>query len=91
MLYYEAVKVEPPQKKIKEFNEALKGEGFAGALDDKELGYFDNLCKVLSQPQYFHSSEVEERQIAVINKILEFPLDKVFPGLDLFRIFLLHN
>ena len=91
MLHYEAVKIEPPQKKIKEFNEALKGEGFAGVIDDKEMGYFDNMCKVLAQPAYFHSSELEERQVDVINKMLEFPIDKVFPALDIFRIFLLHN
>ena len=91
MLYYEAVKIDGPQKKIHEFNTALKEQGFAGVLDDKELQYFDAACKVLSAPQYFHSSEIEERQIAVINKVLEFPMDKVFPGLDLFRIFLCHN
>ena len=91
MLYYEAVKIDGPQKKILEFNTALTEEGFTGVLVDKELTYFDGLCKVLSKPEFFHSSEVEERQLATLNKVLEFPLDKAFPGIDLFRIFLLHN
>jgi len=39
----------------------LKEQGFAGVLDEKELQYFDAACKVLSAPQFFHSSEIEER------------------------------
>lgn len=90
-LYFDAVKIDPPKNKILEFNAALQAQGFAGVLDEKDLAYFESLCKVLSQPQFFHSSEIDERWIAVLNKTLEFPLDKVFPALDLFRIFLCHN
>ena len=90
-LYFEVVKVDPPKNKILEFNTALQGQGYAGSLDEKDLEYFEKLCKVLSQPQYFHSSEIDERWIEVLKKTLEFPMDKVFPCLDLFRIFLCHN
>jgi len=39
-LYFDACKIEGPQKKILEFSAALKGEGFAGAMDDKDEVYF---------------------------------------------------
>ena len=90
MLLFEAVKVEPAQKKILEFNEALQGN-FSGTLTEKELLYFDSLCKVLSKPELFHSSEIDSAPQAVLTKLLEFPIDKLFPVLDIFRIFLCHN
>jgi len=37
MMYYDAVKLDGCQKKIIEFNTALAGEGFSGALNEKEL------------------------------------------------------
>jgi len=51
-LYYEGGKMDAPQKKILEFNTEL------GSLTDKDLIYFESLIKVLSAPQFFHSSEV---------------------------------
>ena len=47
-LYFEVVKIDPPKNKILEFNAALQGQGFAGVLDEKDLSYFEMLCKVLS-------------------------------------------
>lgn len=83
-IFFDLVKVEPPQKKILEFNAEIN------KLNEKDLTYFELCCKVLSQPQYYHSSDVGPFQIEVIKKLLEFPLDKQFPCLDLYRIFLLH-
>jgi phospholipase A-2-activating protein len=84
-IFYDAVKIEAPRKKILEFNEELK------VLDEKDLIYYDQACKVLGQPQYFHSSDVGPAQIHVIKKLLsEFPSDKLFPVFDLYRIFLMH-
>jgi hypothetical protein len=83
-IFFDQVKIEPPQKKILEFNAELN------KLFDKDLIYFESCCKVLSQPQYYHSSSVGPASIEVIKKCLEFPADKLFPALDLYRIFLLH-
>ena len=83
-IFFDQVKIEPPQKKILEFNAELN------KLVDKDLIYFESCCKVLSQPQYYHSSSVGPASIEVIKKCLEFPADKLFPALDLYRIFLLH-
>ena len=47
-LYFDAVKIDPPKNKMLEFNAALQAQGFAGALDEKDLAYFEALCKVLS-------------------------------------------
>jgi len=40
-IFYDAVKIEAPRKKILEFNEELK------VLDEKDLIYYDQACKVL--------------------------------------------
>ena len=50
ILYFDAIKIEGPQKKIIEFNTALKGEGFAGVMDEKDEVYFQKLCEILSKP-----------------------------------------
>ena len=83
-ILYDQIKLDGPKKKILEFNESLK------ALADNDLIYFESLIRVLSQPQNFHRSEVSPQQVAVIKKLMEFPVDKVFPCVDLFRIYMLH-
>lgn len=83
-VYFDQVKIEPPQKKILEFNNELN------RLVDKDLVHFESCCKTLSQPQYYHSSSVGPASVDVIKRLLEFPNEKLFPCLDLYRIFLLH-
>lgn len=83
-IFFDQVKVDMPQKKILEFNSEL------GRLVDKDFTYFETLCKTLSQPQYFHSSQILPASVEILKRLLEFPADKLFPCLDLYRIFLLH-
>jgi hypothetical protein len=51
-LYYEAVKVDGPKKKILEFNQELQ------VLQEKDLIYFESLIKVLGATQQYHQTEV---------------------------------
>ena len=60
ILYFDAIKIEGPQKKILEFNAALKEEGFAGIMDEKDEVQFGRLCEILGKPQFYHSSEVND-------------------------------
>ena len=84
MLYYDTVKVAGPQKKIVEFNEA------GGFMDQKELKIFDKLCLVLADKDKYFNTKIEYDHLDLMNKLLEVPVDKLFPCLDLYRIFLLH-
>lgn len=83
-IYYDQVKLDGCRKKILEFNAELN------VLEGQELIYFETLIKVLSNPQNYHNSEVSPQQLKVIDKLLTYPLDKVFPVLDLYRCYLLH-
>ena len=83
-IYYDTAKTEGPKKKILEFNAELN------TLTDKDNIYFESLCKVLGAPERFHSSEVSPQQLECLKKLMEWPLDKVFPAIDLYRIYLCH-
>lgn len=67
-----------------EFNAELN------ALEGQDLIYFESMINVLSNVQNYHRSEVTPQQVKVIDKLLQFPLDKVFPCVDLYRAYLMH-
>ena len=68
LVFFDAVKVDGPKKKILEFNAEL------GALEGQELIYFETLCNVLAATQNYHRSEVSPQQVKVLDKLLQFPL-----------------
>lgn len=83
-LFYDAVKVDGPKKKILEFNETDK------FLDANELRHFESLCEVLSNKDNFFKTKISDYHSQVLTKLISLPVDKVFPCLDLYRIFLCH-
>lgn len=83
-LFYDAVKIDGPKKKILEFNDTDK------FMDDKELKYFEQLCNNLSNKDNFWQTKIDREQSNLLTKLISLPNDKVFPCLDLYRIFLTH-
>ena len=83
-LFYDTVKIDGPKKKILEFNEADK------FMDEKEVKHFNSLCEVLVNKDMFYKTKIDEYHSALLSKLLTLPVAKVFPCLDLYRIFLLH-
>lgn len=83
-LYYEAVKIDGPKNKILEFN------GQDAFMDEKELKHFETLCQVLSDKNKYYNTKINEYHEALLSKLIQLPSAKVFPCLDLYRIFLLH-
>jgi hypothetical protein len=53
-LYYDAVKIDGPKKKILEFNETDK------FMDEKDLKVFNTLCDVLSDKAKFYNTEISD-------------------------------
>ena len=84
MLHYDAIKIEGPQKKLIEFAQA------DGLLEDKEIKAVERFCALLAdKPNYWkHKLSVGEAEL--LDKLMTFPLDKLFPSLDIYRIFLMH-
>lgn len=70
------------KKKILEFNQEL------GLIT--EMVHFDGLVEVLGSPQTYHSSDIGVKQLEALRLALSFPNDKVFPCIDLYRMFLTH-
>jgi hypothetical protein len=56
LLYYEAVKVDGPKKKILEFNETDK------FMDDKDIKIFEGLCENLSVKEKFFQTKITDYQ-----------------------------
>ena len=85
LLNYDAVKIEGPKKKILEFNQELN------VMDEKELKQFENLCACLESKEKFFKTKIDEYGFKLLDKLISsYPIDKIFPCLDLYRIFLLH-
>lgn len=83
-LFYDAVKVDGPKKKILEFNAA---DSF---MDEKELKHFEALCLALQDKNNYFKTSVGKDQLALLDKLIGLPSAKVFACLDLYRIFLGH-
>ena len=84
-LYYDAVKLDGPKKKILEF--VAEGK----FLEEKELIHFEYLCNNLADKAKHVTSKMDMTQAGIMDRLLEFPVDKIFPCLDFYRIFLLHS
>lgn len=81
---YDAIKIDNPKKKIIEIAAA------DDLLDDKDVKKFEKLCASLADKANFWQTKIERDDAELMDKLLTFPLDKIFPCLDLYRIFLLH-
>lgn len=83
-IYYDQVKLDGLKKKVLEFNAELN------VLDSQDLIYFESMVKVLAAVQNYPRTEISPQQLKVIDKLLALPIDKAFPAMDLYRIYLLH-
>ncbi|KAF0972678.1 hypothetical protein FDP41_008927 [Naegleria fowleri] len=76
-------------RKLNEFNDAIKNsENSSLALTKEEAGSLSQLCSTLKAGQ---GEKVTTSHIVVVEKILQWPIDKIFPGVDLFRLLILTN
>jgi phospholipase A-2-activating protein len=83
-LFFDAVNVDNPKKKFVEFNQELN------ILNAHEMELFDSFLELIKNKAFYHSSKVSKQGFEMLKKILKFPSDKVFPVLDIYRMFLLH-
>lgn len=59
-------------------------------MDIKELKTFERLCASLSDKNNFWNTKLDVAENELLNKLLALPIQKVFPCLDIYRIFLIH-
>jgi hypothetical protein len=57
-LYYDAVKIDGPKKKILEFNETDK------FMDDKDLKVFNGLCEVLGNKDKYFTTDIRKSYLS---------------------------
>jgi len=73
--------------KIKEFNTSLQ----SNTRTTEELECIQSLTVTLVATSRYHATSVKKEELQVIQKILkDWPVDKVFPALDLARLVVLH-
>lgn len=84
MLFFDAVNVDAPKKKIIEFNNEMQ------ILNNNDLELLDSLLELIKNKQFYHSSKVSKQGFDLIKKMFKFPSDKAFPCLDVYRMFLMH-
>ena len=84
LLFFDQVSIEGPRKKLLEFNDELK------IYNEHELKILESVLETLKNKSFYHSSRFLKQELEVIKKLLRFPSEKAFPGLDLYRMFLMH-
>jgi len=61
------------------------------ALDTADFERVLNIVQTLSATSRYHVSTIDEKEIKALNKLLkQWPNDKVFPGIDILRVMLVH-
>lgn len=48
------------------------------------------MIELIKNKPFYHSSKVSKQGYELVRKLLKFPADKVFPSLDIYRMFLMH-
>ena len=81
-MYFETGNMEGAKKKILEFNNELQLI--------TEMVYFDGLVTTLGDTKNYHSSDIGPKQMEQLRLCLSFPKEKIFPCIDLYRMFLTH-
>ena len=77
-------------KKLFEFNDALKESPLW--LKETEQARLQRIIAILKNVGEYHMYDISDLEIEVITtKLLKWPIDKLLPVLDLFRLFLLHH
>lgn len=84
LLFFDAINIENPKKKLLEFNSELN------VLSDNELTILDSLLELIKNKAFYHSTKVSKQGYELVKKLLKFPVDKAFPALDIYRMFLMH-
>ena len=59
-------------------------------LNDRELLSLDRIVTLLSTPNTYQTTEMYTGEFDLIKKCILWPRDKIFPVLDLLRVFVLH-
>ncbi len=89
IIIYETGNFDGLTKKLFEFNEEMKETPLS--LKETEQARLHRILAILKDVGNYHTYEISELEIEVITtKLLKWPLDKLLPVLDLFRLFLLH-
>ena len=85
--FFEQLNLDKIAAKIKEFSETVSEEL---KMNDREILSLDRLVTLLSTPNTYHTTEVYTGEFDLVKKLMTWPKDKIFPILDLFRVFILH-
>ena len=83
-LFFDAINVDNPKKKFLEFNSEIN------VLNANELELLNSFLELVKNKAFYHSSKVSKQGFEMLKKILKMPSDKVFPVLDIYRMFLMH-
>ena len=87
---FEKAKVPSITAKIADLNETLRQDAHAMALEDDEVATLNALGEVLANRVSYHASKISAAQLALFSKLLKWPVESVFPAIDLFRVLVIH-
>jgi phospholipase A-2-activating protein len=84
LVLFDAVNIDGPKKKLLEFTTELD------YLTEAELRALDEILDLLKNKAFYHSSKFSKFGFLLIKKLINLPTEKVFPALDIYRMFLIH-
>lgn len=83
-LFFDLINIDAPRKKLIEFNNEIN------LLNENEIKLLDSLLELIKDKAFYHSTKVHKLGYDLIKKLFKFPSDKIFPVLDIYRMFLIH-
>jgi len=93
MLTFDACKHDAVLGKLMQFNAELPAGGPCAPLSAEQSATLAGLVEKLKQPNMFHSTTVTAAEVALFlgpGGLLSWPLPRLFPAADLFRLLVLH-
>eukprot|EP01129_Flabellula_baltica_P008387 TRINITY_DN3325_c0_g1_i1.p1 TRINITY_DN3325_c0_g1~~TRINITY_DN3325_c0_g1_i1.p1 ORF type:complete len:300 (+),score=62.45 TRINITY_DN3325_c0_g1_i1:3-902(+) len=59
-------------------------------LDGDDIAALNRISKIIENESYYHATRFQEQDFSSLLKIVQFPADSRFPGIDLLRLTILH-
>jgi phospholipase A-2-activating protein len=84
MQFFEKINTDGPKKQIEKFEEE------ESVIPEKQKKCLDAILHLVSEKGMYHSSKIYKNELEFLESVLKWPVEKMIPVLDVFRMYLMH-
>merc|ERR1712046_257752 len=92
MLVFDAANLDAILKKLTQFNEQLASNDstLQCSLQADGMNPVKQMVGTLKQKHYYHASTISQEEFLMMEQLLQWPTEHLFPCLDILRLLMLH-